>query len=386
MQNRWLIGLLWALLTLQTAHASPLTPLPAQPIGQAWPGEVWPTPLASESYRKTLLEEAVGHAFAADAPEVLQGIRAVVVIRGGGLASERYAQGFGPETKLVSWSMGKSFTHALTGIMVGQGRLTLETPLPVPEWLEDPNDPRRAITLQDALAMSTGLAFSEDYVNLASSDVIRMLYGEGYADMGHYAASQALIHEPGSHWSYSSGTTNMISRVLRDLSGGTEENYRAFMDKELFDPIGITSDEPEFDGAGTFIGSSLLFMNARDYARLGLLYLRDGVWKNKRILPEGWADHARSVTPGSKGRYGKHFWMSQYADPPQVANATLSFPPDTFMARGHEEQSIIIIPSKDVVIVCLSLIESSDLSQVRDYLAQIAAIFPDVPVIEADVD
>jgi len=386
MQNRWLIGLLWILLSFQTAHAAPLTPLPPQPEGQIWPDDTWPSPLAGEGYGQQALDEAVARAFAEDALEVLQGIRAVVVIRGGGLAAEQYREGFGVETKLVSWSMGKSFTHALAGIMVGQDKIALDTPLPVPEWQKKSDDPRRAITLGHALAMSTGLAFSEDYVNLAASDVINMLYGGGYADMGHYAAAQPLIHEPGSHWSYSSGTTNMVSRVLRDLSGGTEETYRTFIDETLFDPIGITSAEPEFDGSGTFIGSSLLFMTARDYARFGLLYLRDGVWEDERILPVGWVDHGRRETLGSKGRYGNHFWLSQYADPPQVANAMQSFPPDTFMARGHEEQSIIIIPSKDVVIVCLSLIEGSDLSQVRDYLAQIAAIFPDVGASEASAD
>lgn len=375
MQARWISCVVALGLFSSPAISGDLVPLPAQPDNRAWPTEVWPADEASD-YSKADLDASVARAFAADAPPVLQGIRAVLVVHRSGIAAERYDTGFSADTKLVSWSMGKSVTHALAGIMVRDGKIALDTPLPVSEWQESADDPRAAITLDDALHMSTGLEFSEDYVDMVTSDVITMLYGGGYSDMGHYAANKPLIHEPGEHWSYSSGTSNMISRVLRDLSGGTEESYRGFMNEELFKPLGIRNYEAEFDGAGTFIGSSLIFMTARDFARFGLLYMRDGVWDGKRIIPEGWVDHGRTETPASNGRYGAHWWLDGYADPPQVENAKLAFPPDTFMARGHEEQSIIVIPSKDVIIVCLSLVAESDLSGMRDYLAGIAEIFP----------
>lgn len=382
MQARWIgflvvVGVLSAP-ALSGAVAADLVPLPSQPEGRSWPTQTWPQDVPGDDYAKSELDAAVARAFEADAPKALQGIRAVLVVHRGGIAAEHYDTGFGAETKLVSWSVGKSFVHGLAGIMIRNGKIALDTPLPVPEWREQAGDPRQAITLDDALHMSTGLQFSEDYVDMLTSDVITMLFGAGNPDMGHYAADKPLIHEPGEHWSYSSGTSNMISRVLRDLSGGTEESYRHFMDEALFKPIGIRNYEAEFDGAGTFIGSSLLFMTARDFARYGLLYMRDGVWDGKRLIPEGWVDHGRTETPASNGRYGAHWWLDGYADPPQVANASMAFPTDTFMARGHEEQSIIIIPSKDVIIVCLSLVVEPDLSDMRDYLARIAAVFPDL--------
>ena len=379
MQTRWITLLIALGLIASPALSADLVSLPTQPGDRAWPTEAWPQDVPGGDYSKVELDALVARAFAADAPKALQGIRAVLVVHRGGVAAEQYDTGFGADSKLVSWSMGKSFTHALAGIMIRDGKIALDTPLPVPEWQERADDPRQTITLDDALHMSSGLEFSEDYVDMLTSDVITMLFGAGNGDMGHYASDKPLIHAPGEHWSYSSGTTNMISRVLRDLSGGSEASYRSFMSEELFQPLGIRNYEAEFDGSGTFIGSSLIFMTARDYARFGLLYMRDGVWDGKRIVPEGWVDHARIETPASNGRYGAHWWLDGYADPPQVANATLAFPPDTFMARGHEEQSIIVIPSKDVIIVCLSLVTEPDLSDMRTYLAGIAAVFPDLP-------
>jgi CubicO group peptidase (beta-lactamase class C family) len=382
MQARQLIAALVAWTFVVSASASnsasadELFPLPAQPADVPWPTEAWPE-AASPAVAKDALAAQVAKAFASDAPQTLAGIRAVLVISRGAIVAEQYDTGFDASTKLVSWSVGKSFIHALAGIMVGDGEIALDSPLPVAEWQVTANDPRREITLDDALRMSSGLEFSELYADMAISDVIHMLFGPGFADMGHFAADKPLLHPPGDHWSYSSGTSNMISRVLRDLSGGTENSYRAFMQNRLFAPLGIRNVEAEFDNAGTFIGSSLIFMTARDYARFGLLYQRDGMWDGERLLPPGWVDHGRRETPASKGRYGAHWWLDGYADPPQVAGAKLAFPPDTFMARGHEEQSIIIVPSKDVIVVCLSLVTEYDLSDMRDYLAGIVALFPE---------
>ncbi len=360
----------------QAAYTDDLVPLPPHPTYQEWPDAAWPPVHPSEGFSKVELGARIARAFVPDAPAALKGIRAVVVIRGGGLAAEAYADGFGLDTKLVSWSVAKSFTHAVAGLMVKDGQISLNDRLPVPEWQSGP-DPRSAITLDHALRMSSGLEFSEDYVNLGTSDVINMLFGQGFADMGAYTASKPLLYEPGTHWSYSSGTTNMISRVMRDLSGGTEGDYRAFLDTRLFDPLGITSAEPEFDNAGTLIGSSLLFMTARDYARFGLFYMRDGVWRDERLLPEGWVDHGRTETPASGGAYGAHWWL-RYADPARVRSAHIAFPRGTFMARGHEGQNILVVPSKDVVLVCLSLSNEIDLSAIQDYLAGIVSVFPDI--------
>jgi CubicO group peptidase (beta-lactamase class C family) len=317
--------------------------------------------------RDAALEAHIDTAFGSNAGPVLSGVRAVLLVQDGRIRAERYREGFGPQSRFISWSMAKSMVHALAGVMVREQRITPATPLPVPEWQQDPSDPRRAITLDDALRMSTGLAFNEDYADLQSSDAIRMLFGDGARDMGAYAASRPLIHPPGTVWDYSSGTTNIVSRVIRDLSGGTEKTYRGFVQRELLAPIGIRDAVLEFDVAGTLIGSSLVFMTARDYARFGLLYLHDGVWNGQRILPEGWVERARRPTAGSKGRYGAQWWLS-FSDPEGVPNAKRQFPPDAFMARGHQEQAIIVVPSRNAVLVCLSLIESGDVSELQDWL------------------
>lgn len=336
------------------------------------PGDDW-----TVSAAKPELAREVGIAFHPDAAPVLRGVRAVLIAQGDRIIAERYREGFSADSRFLSWSMAKSITHALAGVMVREGRLALDAPLPVPEWQRDPQDPRRAITLDQALRMSTGLGFSEDYEDLLDSDVIRMLFGRGAADMGGYAAVQALQYAPGTHWAYSSGTTNIVSRVIRDGAGGTEDSYRAFIERELLSPIGIRDAVLEFDAAGTLIGSSLVFMRARDYARFGLLYLRDGVWGERRILPEGWVAHAQRPTPGSHGSYGAHWWLS-FAEEDRVPSAIRRFPADAYMARGHQEQSIIVVPSKGLVLVCLSLIDETDVSVLQDYLAGlIEAAVPD---------
>ena len=176
------------------------------------------------------------------------------------------------------------------------GKLDIHAPADVPEWRETPGDPRAAITLDLLLRMSSGLAFREDYVEAQVSDVIEMLFGKGKADVGHFAASFPLEHEPGRFWSYSSGTTNIISRIAARAAGVSGADFEAFMRRRLLDPIGMTSAQPKFDEAGTFIGSSFCYATPRDFARFGLLYLRDGVWDGQRLLPEGWVDYARRPT------------------------------------------------------------------------------------------
>jgi CubicO group peptidase (beta-lactamase class C family) len=337
---------------------------------EVWPGADWQLRAPEPA-----LDRAVAQAFESRDSPVLAGVRALLVVQGGEVVAERYRDGFGPDTRFLSWSMAKSLTHALAGILVREGRLVLDAPLPVPEWQADPADPRRAVTLDHALRMSTGLAFSEDYTDLAGSDAIRMLFGDGARDMGGYAAAKPLVHPPGTHWYYSSGTTNIVSRVVRDAVGGSEAAYRAFVARELLGPIGIRDPVLEFDDAGTLIGSSLVFMTARDYARFGLLYLRDGEWDGRRILPEGWVRHACTPTAGSDSAYGAHWWL-RFSDPDRVPRATRQLPQDAFMARGHQEQAIVVVPSRDAVIVLLSLIDAGDVSELQDYLAQLVAALP----------
>jgi CubicO group peptidase (beta-lactamase class C family) len=276
---------------------------------------------------------------------------AVAVVHRGRLVAERY-QGALPsfthaptpvtvDTPLLSWSMAKSMLHATVGLLVKDGRLDLDAPADVPEWAAD-DDPRHAITLRHLLAMRDGLDFVEDYVDDRASDVITMLFGDGQADMAHFAADRPLAAPPDTRFNYSSGTSNIISSVVA-RAVGPGAPYELFLRQRLFGPIGMASATPEFDAAGTWVASSYVRTTARDFARFGLLYQRDGVWEGERVLPEGWVDHGRtirSVDP-EDGPYGAHWWG--------VAGDTLG----TFRASGYEGQSITICPTLDLIVVRL---------------------------------
>ena len=265
---------------------------------------------------------------------------AIAVIHRGRLVAEAYGPGTDEHSTLISWSMAKSVTHALVGILVGEGLLDVNAPAAVPEWA---HDPRSAITLQHLLNMRDGLDFTEDYVDAGTSDVIEMLFGAGVHDHAAYAAARGQRHAPGEVWNYSSGTTNIVSRIVGGIVGGGREGMEAFMHDRLFGPLGMSSASPKFDDAGTFVGSSYLYATARDFARFGQLYLRDGVWDGARILPEGWVDHARTWTatdPEDGLGYGAHWWL--WADQP-----------GSLACHGYEGQYTVVCPEKDLVVVRL---------------------------------
>jgi CubicO group peptidase (beta-lactamase class C family) len=313
--------------------------LPPQPAGVAWPTKAWPEgELAPATAAR--VREIADYAFAPEALPDLGQTHAVIIIQNGRLVLERYAEGFGPDQTYPSWSKAKSITQALVGIAVGDGRLDIMAPADVPEW-SGVGDPRRPITLDLLLRMSSGLAFVEDYEPDHPSDVIAMLFGEGKEDVAHYAAAQPLEHAPGGFWSYSSGTTNIVSRCVARALDAFGPDFEAFMRARLFEPLGMTSAAPRFDAAGSFIGSSYCFCTARDFARFGLLYLRDGVWDGRRLLPEGWVDYARTPTwqqPTEDGPYGAHWWLGLGG-------------PGSFSANGYDGQYTVVVPDLDMVVV-----------------------------------
>lgn len=309
-----------------------LVELPLQPEGVEWPTESWP---------RAELKSNDNQRFQQLASEVFnltpqQGFTyALLVIKDGSMVYENYAYGASPFYLQYSWSMAKSVTHALVGILVKQGKLDVFAPAAVPEWQ---NDERKNITLDQLLRMRSGLEFNEDYVDGAASDVIPMLNFEGRHDTGAFAANKPLIHKPGSVWSYSSGTTNIICRILRDLVGGPTEMLR-FMCEELFEPLGMRTPTPRFDTSGTFIGSSFLLATPQDFARFGYLYLRDGIWNGNRVLPERWVDYARSVNYlDAEEGYGSHWRI-------------LPHQPQWFYAGGYDGQRIQVMPDKNALIV-----------------------------------
>jgi CubicO group peptidase (beta-lactamase class C family) len=364
----------------RTAAASaPLVPLPSQPAGVAWPTEQWPVG-APPSSAADVIKRQLDEAFASSTGPKGE-TRAVIIVQGGRIVAERYGEGFDASSKLISWSMAKSVTAALVGIGLGDGQLKLDDPLNEPLWAD--SDPRRAITFRQALQMQDGLAWREDgYADPVQNDAAKMLFGPGRENIVRYVAEKRQEHPPGTHWRYSSGTTNLVSaalarkiapRSLQDPTG--REGLRNFMYDRFFRPIGMTSVAAEFDLAGNFYGSSLVHATAQDWARFGLLHLRDGVWAGKRILPPGYVDFLRTPATGEGAtRYGAHWWLS----PSNKAGLLKDGPYDSFEAHGYQGQIVMVVPSKDLVIVRLGLSQADDSwDALGAWLQPIVTAFPD---------
>ncbi len=293
------------------------------------------------------LKLALDAAFTEDHPQTPRRTRAVLVVYDGRLIAERYAPGFAPGMPLLGWSMSKSVINALVGILVKKGRLTLDQPAPVPEW-QAQGDPRRAITLDQLMRMSSGLEFDEVYTPWG--DTAAMLCES--RDFAAYAAAKPLAAAPGTRWSYSSGTVNIISRIVRQAVEKETPNSYHFLRQELFDAIGMTSAVMEADPSGTFVGSSYTLATPRDWARFGLFFLQDGVWNGKRILPEGWVAYTRTPTEKApKGEYGALFWLNAGATSDPANRRWPSVPADAYSAEGFQKQQVIIIPSRKLVLV-----------------------------------
>jgi CubicO group peptidase (beta-lactamase class C family) len=285
----------------------------------------------------------------------------LMVVQHGKVLVEEYGAEKSASSKLLSWSVAKSVTHALCGIAVRDGLLDIDAPAPVAQWR---GDERRRITTRHLLAMSSGLAFREDYVDGESSDVIEMLFGAGQSDMAEFAASFPLVAEPGALNSYSSGTTNIVCGILSRLLEKRADDFVAWTRRELWEPLGVGDVEMRMDGSGTFIGSSFVFMALRDWARFGELYLAGTVGDNadmsaSRILPPGWVDYARAAVPSPPGDsqpYGAHWWLwPQY--------------PGAFAAQGYEGQHVIVLPHLNAVVCRFGRTPDANKLVVRSRLA-----------------
>lgn len=298
---------------------------------------------------KNKLQAAVDNAFKEPYPGKKQRTRAVVILYDGQLVAEKYAPGFNKDTKMYGWSMAKSFTAALIGTLVQNGKLTVDEPAPVPEW-NDPNDPRHAITIKNLLQQTSGLNFKEDYTK--ASDVTNMLYKKD--DMAAYAASHSLAYKPGIVFNYSSGNSNILSRIIRQTVG--EKNYAAFPFEQLFYKIGMYHTSFEPDASGTYVGSSYINASARDYARFGLLYYNDGVWNGERILPVGWVKQTQTSSQANPYKnYGYQFWLNGKDEKNPSQRKYPDVPADMFYCDGFGYQFIYIIPSEKLVVVRLGL-------------------------------
>ncbi len=270
---------------------------------------------------------------------------AVMVLYKGEIVGEKYwsEKEITADTRIWGWSTNKSIVNALVGILSRQGKLDVAALAPVPEWM---NDKRRDIKLNDLMQMSSGLKWVEDYGDV--SDATNMLYRK--ADSYLTAISVPYGKAPQKEWKYSSGTSNILSGIVRSTIGN-DNIYHQFPYNELFRKIGMNSFIFETDAAGNFVASSYGYGNARDWARFGLLYYNNGIWQGDTILPKGWVDYTRSVAEASKGVYGAQFWLND-------AKALPDVPKDMYACEGHRGQRVFIIPSKDLVVVRLGFSET----------------------------
>lgn len=271
--------------------------------------------------------------------------RSLLVIYKDKIIAEKYDTGFTKESKILGWSMTKSITATIFGILEKQGKFDINKPAPIPEWK---NDARKKITTNDLLHMNSGLAWEESYDKIC--DATQMLFQS--ANMGRVQLEKEVAFEPNTHWNYSSGTTNLLSYILRNQFK-TQQEYLDFWYAELIDKIGMKSMLVETDMAGNFVGSSYGWATTRDWGKFGLLYLHKGNWNGEQLFNESWAKYVATPTNDSNGGYGAHFWLNaggRYPDAPK----------DMYSANGFQGQKVFIIPSKDLVIVRLGLTDESE--------------------------
>lgn len=285
--------------------------------------------------------------------------RALVVLQDGKRVYERYAPGYGPGTRLVSWSMAKTITGTLIGQLVGASRLDLDAPAPVPAWRVTPGDPRAAITLRHLVHMSAGLEHSE-VEPVGSADTNRGLFSDRSGDIAAFAVSKPLATKPGSTYEYSTLTTHILADIAQrtiapaaDTPEAKRRATRAFINARLAGPAGMPSLVCEYDPAGTLLGGSLCHATARDWANFGQLWLDRGVVAGRQVIPAGWVRFALTPSPAN-GSYGGHIWLNRPSKPGERPGLMQGLgPADAFAAQGHLGQFVIGVPSKRLVVVRL---------------------------------
>ena len=292
----------------------------------------------------TKLNAAVANAF--DEKEAIKKrTRSLLVIYKDKIIAEKYDSGFDKNSKILGWSMTKSITSAMFGILEIQGKYDIYKPAPIPEWK---NDDRKSITTNDLLHMNSGLEWEEQYDKI--SDATKMLFQA--EDMTLVQRKKSMVFRTNTHWNYSSGTTNLLSGILRKQFK-THQEYLDFWYSALIDKIGMYSMVIETDMAGNYVGSSYGWATTRDWSKFGLLYLHKGKWNGEQIFNESWAKYTATPTNTSKGRYGGHFWLNAGGHFPDV-------PRDMYYCSGFQGQMVAIIPSLDLVIVRMGLKENPD--------------------------
>jgi CubicO group peptidase (beta-lactamase class C family) len=313
-----------------------------------WPaGNQLPDYLNLTPYDIQKIWKTVNEAFDEPGPERTRRTRAIVIVHDGKIIAEKYAPGVTSKTLHMGWSMTKSLTNGIIGLLIRDQKISLNDHPPIKTWQQDD---RQQITIHHLMQASSGLAWEEVYSGPSAATT--MLFKK--RDAGMYAASFPLEHTPGEVFYYSSGTTNILSQITRLVIG--DADYHSYPYRHLFHKIGMHSLVIEPDPGGTFVGSSFSYATARDWARFGLLYLNDGYWQNERILPEGWVEYSTTPAQGAKkGEYGAQFWLNAGAPNNKADRNFPAVPEDMFYLSGYEGQDVFVIPSKNLVVVKLGL-------------------------------
>lgn len=282
----------------------------------------------------------------------------IVIMQDNALIAEKYSteDGVSADTRLLSWSMAKSFTNAMAGILTADGTLDIYKPGLFEEWM---NDERKNITVNDLLQMQSGLTWNEDYGGKSDVNLMLHLYG----DMAGYTIEKPYEAPAGSKWYYSSGSTNVVSKALRNASG-SDAQYYGLAYNRLFAAIGADTAVFETDATGLMVGSSYIYATTRNYADFGRLYLNDGMVGDRRILPEGWVEYSTTPASCSEGQYGSAFWLNR-------AGAYPDCPEDMYLAQGHDGQRIFIIPSANAVVAVLGYSPKSNAVDFNRLIADI---------------
>lgn len=346
--------------------------IPDQPLPAAALNAVAKSP----GVRREALARAVDRLFS---QSEMAETRAVIVMHDGRTVAERYAPGYHENTRFISWSMAKTVTGVLIGLLVADGRLRLDEGVPVPSW-QRAGDPRGEITLRQLLQMRSGLRHTEAGDPVYESDEVRMLFLDGRDAMAAHAEAQPLEAEAGKKWEYSSNTTVILADIAaRVLTPSTDPDERRrvlndYLRSRLFEPLGMKSMVPEYDAAGTLIGGSLMHATARDWARFGEFLRNQGSVNGAQLVPPGWIEFMTTPNPRNPG-YGAQVWLNR----PQPDESSPPFPGaprSAFSLNGHLGQFVLISPTQGLTVVRLGRTLDSDLEPVKKQLGQIVNIYP----------
>lgn len=343
-----------------------------------------PRPVSEEAMNAVVKDPGTGRERLARAVDALFArelgeTRAVIVMKNGRIVAERYAEGYHENTRFVSWSMAKSVTGVMIGLLVSDGRLRLDETAPVPAW-QRPGDPRGEITLRQLLQMRSGLRHSEAINPVYQSDEVRMLFLDGRDDMARYAEDQPLEAEPGRKFEYSSATSvilaDLAARVLSPAPD-PESRRRAVADylrTRLFEPAGMKSMVPEFDASGTLIGGSLIHGTARDWARFGEFLRNKGSVRGAQVIPRQWIEFM--VTPSPReAQYGAQIWLNRRPTTGESSLFPGRGPKDLFACIGHLGQYVMVSPDRGLTVVRLGKTQDDKLAPLVDGLADIVSLY-----------